>query len=167
MPSRSPAVKRIFRPLYPVSSVLAAINDELVELQATEVTPNSVGLKAFGLASLPAAWRRPFFVIPLGSTPSQAAIEKALQILGLNRDRKLIVRSSGIDESMDRRGALDSVECDVETLAQQVQHLRQIHLTSLPSPSGLGEAWLKKVLLPQAAGLFHVQEEAVLRDGKA
>ena len=50
---------------------------------------------------------------------------------------------------------------------QQVQHLRQIHLTSLPSPSGLGETWLKKVLLPQAAGLFHVQEEAVLRDGKA
>ena len=31
---------------------------------------------------------------------------------------------------------------------------------------GLG-GLAKKVLLPQAAGSFHVQEEAVLRDGKA
>ena len=164
MPSRSPAVKRIFRPLYPVSSVLAAINDELVELQATEVTPNSVGLKAFGLASLPAAWRRPFFVIPLGSTPSQAAIEKALQILGLNRDRKLIVRSSGIDESMDRRGALDSVVCDVETLAQQVQHLRTSLLSrALTNPPRVH--WVVQELLPTAAK-GHLSNEARIAEDK-
>ena len=50
---------------------------------------------------------------------------------------------------------------------QQGQRFQQRHWASLPSPSGLGEAWLKKVLLPQAAGSFHVQEEAVLQDGKA
>ena len=32
---------------------------------------------------------------------------------------------------------------------------------------GLGRLGSKKVLLPQATGSFHVQEEAVLRDGKA
>ena len=124
MVSRAPSVKRVPRPLTPVVSVITVVGDSLVELQASEVTPAAVGLKAYGLASLPSAWIRPFFVVPNGSAPTREALGRALVALELAEDKRLIVRSSGIDESMEARGALDSAECEVSALAGEIERLR-------------------------------------------
>ena len=164
MVSRAPSVKRISRPLVPIAPVLTVVKDAIVELQPTNVTPETVGLKACGLSSLPAVWMRPFFVIPAGTTPTPAALRLAMSRLGFAPDKKLIVRSSGIDESMRSRGALDSAECDLATLQDVINRLR----ASLNSRTTDGDArvhWIVQQLLP-ALAKGHLSNEARVAEDK-
>lgn len=164
MASRAPAVKRLFKPLSPTASVLCVVDDALVEIPPSEVTPQAVGLKAFGLASLPTVWTRPFFVVPKGSVPTHEALQRALTKLGLNRSMKLIVRSSGVDESMERRGALDSAECDAAGLPEQIQRLRT-SLATREASGGDGVHWVVQQLLPTMAK-GHLSNEARVAEHK-
>ena len=116
--------KRIELPLSPLSSVLTVVGDAVIELRQSDVVSTRVGLKAFGLASLPADWRSPFFVVSANTSPTDAALRSALIHLGVKPDRRLIVRSSGVAESMASRGSLESAECDVVGLAAQIDNLR-------------------------------------------
>ena len=150
MALRAPPVKRVFKPLTPIASVVTVVDDALVEILPTDVTANSVGLKAFGLASLPATWTRPFHVVPLGSTPTRAALEKGLTKLGVALDKKLIVRSSGVDESMENRGAHDSAECDLATLQDEIERLRA-SLAARGCPDSPRVHWVVQQLLPAMA----------------
>lgn len=123
---RASAVVRTEIPLSPIAEVLLVVNDAVVTLDRSEVTPEHVGLKAYGLASLPSIWTRPFFVVPHLSSPTNAAITEVLKRLGIQAEKKFIVRSSGVDESMERRGALESSECSISDLVSQVHKLRQV-----------------------------------------
>lgn len=125
MAPRASAVVRTEIPLSPIAAVLLVVNDAVVPLDRSEVTPERVGLKAYGLASLPSIWTRPFFVVPHSSSPTNAAITEVLKRLGIQAEKKFIVRSSGVDESMERRGALESLECSISDLVSQVHKLRQ------------------------------------------
>lgn len=116
--------KRVELPLSPLSSVLTVVGDAVIELRQSDVVSTRVGLKAFGLASLPADWRSPFFVVSANTSPTDAALRSALIHLGVKPDRRLIVRSSGVAESMASRGSLESAECDVAGLAAQIDNLR-------------------------------------------
>ena len=65
---------------------------------------------------------------------------------------------------MDKRGALDSVECDVETLTQQIQYLRT-SLQSRTSPNTPRVHWVVQELLPTAAK-GHLSNEARIAEDK-
>lgn len=43
MASRAPPVKRVFRPLTPIASVLTVVDDALVEIHPANVTADAVG----------------------------------------------------------------------------------------------------------------------------
>lgn len=162
MASRAPPVKRVSSPLIPIRSVLTVVGNKLVELPVAGVTPESVGFKAFGLASLPLRWTRPFFVVPFGSVPGYAALAEAIGRLGMDRERKLIVRSSGVDESMDSRGVLDSVECELATLELEIQRLG----ASMAARSDVQPVhWVVQQLLPTLAK-GHLSNEARVAEDK-
>lgn len=88
------------------------------------ITPQLVGLKAYGIASIPAVWTRPFFVVAHNTVPTLEEISVALAAAGMAATSKLLVRSSGTDESMDKRGHLESAECSLETLSAQIESLK-------------------------------------------
>lgn len=163
MASRARPVKRTEKPLSPSISVLTVVDDSLVELLPEQVTPRSVGLKAYGLASIPPAWTRPFFVIPHESHPSVAALIKAIETLGFPSDKKLMVRSSGENESMDNRGALESAECSASELIAQVEALRQKFTKSDPL-SHARVHWLVQPLLTTIAKGHLSNERRIAED---
>ena len=122
--TRARPIKRTPRPLVPEISILLVSGGTLLTLPPHDVTPSRVGLKAVGLASVPRAWTKPFFVVD-GSVPTdETAISEALACSGLSASQKLLVRSSGVHESMENRGALRSVECDQHTLGAVIDRLR-------------------------------------------
>lgn len=125
MAPRTSAFLRAETPLSPIAAVLMVVNDAVVTLDRSDVTPERVGIKAYGLASLPSIWTRPFFVVPHTSSPTNAAITEVLKRLRIGAEKKFIVRSSGVDESMERRGALESSECSTSDIVSQVNKLRQ------------------------------------------
>jgi predicted house-cleaning noncanonical NTP pyrophosphatase (MazG superfamily) len=150
MASRAQPPRRVPRPLSPIIPVLTVVGDAVVELAPASVTPQAVGLKAVGLASLPVAWTQPFFVVTHGSLPERPALVSAIGKLGLRTDAKLIVRSSGTDESMESRGALESAECDIDSLAAKVEQLRSA-VGAGDSQKGLRVHWVVQQLLPTMA----------------
>lgn len=164
MVSRSPSAKRISRPLIPIATITTVVNNNIVDLQPSDVTPEAVGLKAYGLSSLPAAWTRPFFVIPSGTNPTFAALDLAIAKLGISRDKKLIIRSSGIDESMENRGALDSAECDLANFHHELDRLRSA-LNSRTSKGDFRVHWIVQQLMP-ALAKGHLSNEARVAEDK-
>lgn len=150
MAPRASSVTRVELPLLPVAAVFTVVDDAVVELDPSEVKPENVGLKAYGLASLPSVWTRPFFVIPHSSSPTEAAILEVVRRLGLKIEKRFIIRSSGVDESMDRRGDLDSAECNVSDLLSQVVRLRQA-LVDRGTSEGQQVHFVVQQLLPTRA----------------
>lgn len=137
--------------------------DSVVQMEPSAVAPQSVGLKAYGLASLPQAWTLPFFVVSCTSSPTGRALTQALTKLGIGLDKRLIVRSSGIEESMVSRGSLDSAECDPTNLEAQIGRLRQA--LALRHASGdRGVHWVVQPLLPTLAKGHLSNERRVAED---
>lgn len=157
-------VKRIETPLTPITSVLTVLDDDVVEFDPSEVTPLSVGLKAYGLASLPPVWTKPFFVVPHNSIPTAAAVQIALTRLGVAPSSKLIVRSSGVDESMESRGELESEECEVATLSTKLQSLQKL-LAKRVGADGRQVHWVVQELLP-ALAKGHLSNERRIAEDK-
>lgn len=111
--------------LKPNSPIWLINGDELLSIQPADVTPERVGLKAFGLASLPKPWTKPFFVIASGSTPTHEQLQQAALAAGLNLSKGLILRSSGSHETIDKRGALDSRVCSGDSIQSTLKSLRE------------------------------------------
>lgn len=114
------------------------------ELSSDEVNARSVGQKALGLLTLPAAWTPPFFVVareclaaeqPI--TELQALLDEAANRSGLIPGR-VMVRSNGIEEGLTQRGALDSVASNWADVAQTLQSLRR----EIPSEVELSTNWI-------------------------
>lgn len=117
--------------------------DDIIKLGSDQVTIDEVGGKALGLCYIPIAWSVPFFVVSrellddyiLSSDQQMIVsyvdkIKKVLEILNIKGD--IILRSSAINEGMKERGRFDSVETNIENLANSLVRLLEI-LKSIPN----------------------------------
>jgi predicted house-cleaning noncanonical NTP pyrophosphatase (MazG superfamily) len=92
----------------------------------------SFGFKAAGLSGLPSAWTPSFIALRCGLAGCEItgevreAMAKALATLGPSPDG-VIVRSSGAHESLDRRGALDSYQCEagIDAVVAQIARIAE------------------------------------------
>lgn len=96
----------------PNRAVLLVSGDGLRVLSPDQITPAAVGLKAYGLLTLPNDWVPPFFVVTAEAIRSPdigklcVVARKRVQL-----GRELVVRSSGPAETMQQRGRLVSKPC--------------------------------------------------------
>lgn len=126
MSKRAPPTKRIYQPLVPIVDILLVVGAHVQSLSCAAVTPEHVGLKAYGLACLPTAWTKPFFVLSGNSESSQSTLEEALRRTGVPSTADLLVRSSGATESIEQRGKLESVRCPRSRLVEEIRRLTAI-----------------------------------------
>lgn len=112
------------RVLSPV--VLISLNGKS-ELQPTEVHPDRVGLKAWGLSCIPSDWTPPFcvldasFVEHVTATGNDEQLHKLLDTIDWchqDQKKRLIVRSSAVHETIHSRGALVSHRCSTASLLE-------------------------------------------------
>lgn len=121
----------------PIRSLLILCADGPTELTIDEITPERVGWKAFGISALPPVWTLPLFVIDAdfiaaaaGSNP-ESIISQCLQIVGIEVDSQLLIRSSGTGETLRQRGQLHSAQCTGERVTATVRALLERTATSV------------------------------------
>lgn len=162
--TQSPAVvKRSPRPLEPRVEVLFVDGGELRTFQPNAITPDSVGQKAYGLATLPSNWTLPFFVISGRSRPEPGAVAEAMERTGIDAPFKVIVRSSGVDESMEERGSLDSIECEINDVVSALLSLES-RLQNRLAATGNCVHWVVQQLVPVSAKGHLSNESRVAED---
>lgn len=113
--------------LQPQRSVLKVQGTRVLLLGPDEALATAVGLKASGLLALPEAWVPPFFVIDARACGDAQDLEEGCR-LALERNRlgpDLILRSSGVAETLQQRGRLPSEPCTSANLVAAVQRLSQ------------------------------------------
>lgn len=123
---RAPPVKRVRRPLTPTEAILLVEAESISALSPQQIDTSRVGHKAFGLSALPRAWTTPFIVVSSRSRPSVATLTTALSRAGIAEDAKLLVRSSGVEESIDQRGGLQSKDCTLADLGATIRSLEEL-----------------------------------------
>ena len=170
----SPKRKRALRPrskseLHPVQSVSVVVPDRLQSLAPNEITPESVGHKGFGVASLPSGWTQPFFVVDSRCDLSAAAsheagilracLREATEELRLQPSSLLIVRSSGTTETLSERGLHESATCRPDQLVATLRNLRR----SLGSEEASTIHWVVQVK-SDAREHGHLSNERRLRE---
>ena len=111
-------------PLTPATQLILVDGNKVIELAPPQITVEMIGLKAYGLCSVPAVWTLPFFVICGSSKPSEEAVDQALRDVKFKGNEQVIVRSSGVAESIDDRGSLDSSECAPTAILSTIETLR-------------------------------------------
>jgi len=119
-------------------------------LEATQLTPQLVGAKAFGLAAIPEPWTLPFFVIgsdlfkssnqhigditsiltPIFLETLSAVAEK----IGIKSKDLILTRSSAVTEGVEERGKFHSETGPFGNLSQLIQACCT-HLTQDPETS--------------------------------
>jgi len=130
-------------------------------LLAERVTPEEVGIKAFGLASLPSEWTKRFLVVTSdgfntnGSNPKFQ--EWIVDFFGAF-DVKVFVRSSGTAEDMQSRGQLESMVCDI---AQVSDCIRTLEARRSADSGGTIHWVVQEHIEPQSKG--HLSNERHLR----
>jgi len=112
------------QPLQPQNRLVLVESTSVIQLSPAEITAQRVGLKAYGLCSIPADWTLPFLVISAGNPPSQEAISIGLLQAKIKPSSKVIVRSSGISESIDSRGSLESLESTCQDIIPTINKLK-------------------------------------------
>lgn len=122
---RAPVKKRIHQPLAPVSSILVVNKGGLVELSPEQINISEIGLKGVGLSCIPIAWTKPFFIVTADSDLSGSALMSAMSRLNIRSSDNLLVRSSGVDESIEQRGALISEHCLGSKIKEHIERLRK------------------------------------------
>lgn len=110
--------------LKPINKILWVVKSGVETIDAEQICIERVGEKAFGLASLPAKWTLPFFVISdeLFDDYTKAgtandlmtawgyAISLAAAQCKIELDDQIIVRSNAHSEGLEDRGKFISVE---------------------------------------------------------
>lgn len=140
-----------------------------VVVAATGVAPNC-GTKAIGLAELPDAWSVPWVVVPIPECERALATSRWADIAqclvahfraeGETIDAGFIVRSSGQDEDLDKRGQLESVTCSVN-LEEMATALRRVALQEKDDAPANGAVVCALVVQPylQAQYRGHLSNE--------
>lgn len=167
------AVRRTQRhPLRPTRQIRVLHRNHAEELATEAITVAAVGEKAWGLACLPSAWTPPFFVLSaccFDSTKDPSTddrlfaelIREALLEIGAAHGARVMVRSSSVAETMDARGAMESIECASEEVVQALAQLVE-RLARLVSPS-VRVHWIVQ-LRTQPRELGHLSNERRLRE---
>lgn len=158
--SRIRTLPRKPQPLQPLVGILSIDGDQLVELSANEVSIESVGYKAFGLACIPQYWIKPFFVVSGNRLPSKMCLEEALKKTGLNNQSAVYVRSSGIIEDSENRGSYDSRVCSLSACLETITQLARI--VSEENSSNSLVHWIIQERIPDEEK-GHVSNERYLR----
>jgi predicted house-cleaning noncanonical NTP pyrophosphatase (MazG superfamily) len=153
------AMKRTRLPLVPRRPILLVEESKISWLTPSEVTNTRVGHKAVGLASIPSEWTKPFFCVCGKSPPNSEALAQAISDAGIREDARLLVRSSGVTESIDSRGELESAECSRSRLLDELTRLRDIH-----SP-GAEVHWVVQELI-ECAAKGHLSNERRIAQAK-
>jgi predicted house-cleaning noncanonical NTP pyrophosphatase (MazG superfamily) len=158
MGTRAPAAKRTHRPLEPTKSVLLVEGSKLISLPPSEATSSRVGHKAVGLVSIPSVWTTPFFVVCGKTLPGAVVLANAVLESGIRAGVKLLVRSSGVAESIESRGELESAECSQAGLLDEISRLRK------GQPSAAAVHWVVQELIPCAAKGHLSNERRIAKD---
>jgi predicted house-cleaning noncanonical NTP pyrophosphatase (MazG superfamily) len=142
--------------LHPIRSLQVVYEDGPRELIATEITPDRVGWKAFGLSALPLVWAPPLFVIDADSVTaagvlSEPMISRYLNVAGIAVDAQLLIRSSGTAETLRQRGQLYSEQCNRARIAET---LRVLIDRTAGSASGKIHWIVQEYHRPRASGHF-------------
>ena len=163
MSKRAPAIHRIYQPLKPCNSVILVDNKGVLTLSSDCITIDNIGLKAFGLISIPQVWIKPFFVVSGSSTPTPENLSTALQNIGICLSDRVIVRSSGVNESIDHRGTLESVECEPKDIGEKIIQLKDAILKK--NGSNVGPVhWIVQVFIPPSAKGHLSNERRLCKD---
>jgi len=124
-------------PLQPLR-VLSPAGPEIIPPE--KVSAAVVGWKASGLTSVPPEWSSPFFVILAScisgsgaNGPILTAIQTTMEQIGIPRDKRVMVRSSGIAETIRTRGGLVSRACSANDVASTISDLHR-KLSISPEP---------------------------------
>ena len=165
MVPRVPSVQRAELPLPPIVDVFVVRGDSVCLIPAGAVLACDVGLKALGLASLPPKWTKPFFVVSGEIDPTQRALDEACASAGLGAVDSFILRSSGVRESLDRRGQLDSAPCSKASVLGELARLRaSVGQAEVVTETGLVH-WVVQERVPsQAKG--HLSNERRIAQAK-
>lgn len=115
---------RYYEPLAPNRPVLLVRGNRVLNLQPSRVTADAVGQKACGLASIPHQWTKPFIIVSADTPPTVNAIGRALAKGGIEATRQVMVRSSGVRETISERGKLISSPCYPSQLVEHIHELR-------------------------------------------
>lgn len=126
MANRASPTRRVRHPLEPTADVLLVDGSNIQSLSHDAISPEDIGLKAFGLACLPAVWTKPFLVARGDADPSQPTLEDALRRTGIPGNADLLVRSSGATESIEQRGKLESIRCPRSGLADEIKRIKAV-----------------------------------------
>ena len=97
----------------PLRAVEVLTRHGIETIEPANSTIDRIGVKAYGLSTLPEAWSVPFFVIDAncdgsGGSESSNYLRQCLDILRIEANALVIVRSSGTKETMLDRGILPS-----------------------------------------------------------
>lgn len=95
------------------------------ECAVESLTPEQIGVKAYGLLPLPVEWVPAFFCIEDGVFPDEGRLVKAALSAGIDVKEPLYIRSSGTKEGIDERGALCSEEARIETIVDVLRKLQK------------------------------------------
>jgi predicted house-cleaning noncanonical NTP pyrophosphatase (MazG superfamily) len=123
--------------LNPNRAVSLVDRDSCQALRPDQISVESVGEKAYGLACLPQEWTLPFFVISNDLAKSYLATQDAsrgalvaswienckiaLNEAGIHDDDAILVRSSAVSESIDERGKFHSISGYAAHMDQAIQ----------------------------------------------
>lgn len=113
---------RAYTPLVPDRSVVLVSGGKCIELSGAEVKRSLIGHKAYGLCSIPTVWVLPFFVISGDEEADSEQVGSIVKHLGLE-GVNVLIRSSGIDETIDERGVNSSFECNSSQICNQLRAL--------------------------------------------
>lgn len=160
---RAPVKKRLRQPLAPVAAVLIANRGGLTELDPSQVSVADIGLKGFGLSCMPASWTKPFFIVAADSDLSDASLEAAMSRLNIRSSDTLLVRSSGVSESIEHRGALVSEQCLGSEIKERIERLKQ-QLPSFQDGNASPVHWVVQHLVSTRAKGHLSNERRLNRD---
>src|SRR5882724_3070102 len=100
----------------PNRPVMFVSQDRITLLRPEQIRASRVGWKSFGLSCLPSEWVPPFFVVDgaaaggLNRKTLEANLSLSIAKLKLEH-QDVIVRSSGVAETIEQRGQLISRRC--------------------------------------------------------
>jgi hypothetical protein len=152
------------RSLRPVRSIIVIDSNAPSEIPAQSINAGNVGLKAFGLASMPEEWVPPFFVISAscfsGSRPKRRVQKLITDVASATFQNRgpVIIRSSGSSETAGARGQLVSKQCLSEKITETIGEL----IKALPSEARQPVHWIAQQVIP-AQQLGHLSNERHLR----
>ncbi len=154
--------KRSLTPLGPITAVSGSGPTVYSE---EEITSESVGSKAYGLASLPSEWVPPYFIViascynkHISEKKIDAWITQSIDKIGISACPLVIIRSSGTSETMQNRGQLLSKHCTPKQVGQTIRELIQ----TLPQGQSSNVHWVvQKYVNQKEKG--HLSNERRLR----